>query len=240
MGESIVEGIIGKWLKQPGDDIEKYDSLVEVITDKVNMEMPAPFSGTLTRILANEGDTIPMGAVIAEIDTQDPEALAKTPKPARVAETIIGTMGVLVESDVNLGPHRLSHSRTIRRRATAPRLLLPCRNEVGPGAQRGPDSCHRHWHQRSNNQKRYPPICRDRSGIPATTTPTPVTSDDEEVVELTPVRRMISQNMVKSATQIPHAWAMVEVDLENLVALRRSVRQQFRQQKGQDITLLPS
>ena len=77
VGESVVEGIIGKWLKQPGDDIEKYDSLVEVITDKVNMEMPAPFSGTLTRILANEGDTIPMGAVIAEIDTQDPEALAK-------------------------------------------------------------------------------------------------------------------------------------------------------------------
>ena len=74
---------------------------------------------------------------------------------------------------------------------------------------------------------------------PATTTPTPVTSDDEEVVDLTPVRRMISQNMVKSATQIPHAWAMVEVDLENLVALRRSVRQQFRQQEGQDITLLP-
>ena len=89
MGESVVEGIIGKWLKQPGDEIEKYDSLVEVITDKVNMEMPAPFSGTLTRILANEGDTIPMGAVIAEIDTQDPEALSKTPKPAAVSETIL-------------------------------------------------------------------------------------------------------------------------------------------------------
>jgi 2-oxoisovalerate dehydrogenase E2 component (dihydrolipoyl transacylase) len=65
VGESVVEGIIGKWLKKPGDEIEKYDSLVEVITDKVNMEMPAPFSGTLTRILAQEGDTIPMGAVIA-------------------------------------------------------------------------------------------------------------------------------------------------------------------------------
>ena len=104
VGESVVEGIIGKWLKKPGDEIEKYDSLVEVITDKVNMEMPAPCSGVLTRILAQEGDTIPMGAVIAEIDTQDPEALAKTPKPAPVSETIIGTMGVLVESNVNLGP----------------------------------------------------------------------------------------------------------------------------------------
>ena len=239
MGESIVEGIIGKWLKQPGDDIEKYDSLVEVITDKVNMEMPAPFSGTLTRILANEGDTIPMGAVIAEIDTQDPEALSKTPKPAAVSETIIGTMGVLVESDVNLGP---TGSPTAEHSAAAP----PRRASYSPVVMR--------LAQEHNvdltlvtgtgingriTKKDVLQFVETAPAPPATTTPTPVTSDDEEVVELTPVRRMISQNMVKSATQIPHAWAMVEVDLENLVALRRSVRQQFRQQEGQDITLLP-
>ena len=239
MGESVVEGIIGKWLKQPGDEIEKYDSLVEVITDKVNMEMPAPFSGTLTRILANEGDTIPMGAVIAEIDTQDPEALLKTPKPAPVAETTIGTMGVLVESNVNLGP---TGSPTAEHSAAAP----PRRASYSPVVMR--------LAQEHNvdltlvtgtgingriTKKDILQFVETAPAPPATTTPTPVTSDDEEVVELTPVRRMISQNMVKSATQIPHAWAMVEVDLENLVALRRSVRQQFRQQEGQDITLLP-
>ena len=239
VGESVVEGIIGKWLKQPGDEIEKYDSLVEVITDKVNMELPAPFSGTLTRILANEGDTIPMGAVIAEIDTQDPEALSKTPKPAAVSETIIGTMGVLVESNVNLGP---TGSPTAEQSAAAP----PRRASYSPVVMR--------LAQEHNvdltlvtgtgingriTKKDILQFVETAPAPPATTTPTPVTSDDEEVVELTPVRRMISQNMVKSATQIPHAWAMVEVDLENLVALRRSVRQQFRQQEGQDITLLP-
>ena len=239
VGESVVEGIIGKWLKQPGDEIEKYDSLVEVITDKVNMEMPAPFSGTLTRILANEGDTIPMGAVIAEVDTQDPDALSKTPKPAAVSETIIGTMGVLVESNVNLGP---TGSPTAEQSAAAP----PRRASYSPVVMR--------LAQEHNvdltlvtgtgingriTKKDILQFVETAPASPATTTPTPVTSDDEEVVELTPVRRMISQNMVKSATQIPHAWAMVEVDLENLVALRRSVRQQFRQQKGQDITLLP-
>ena len=239
VGESVVEGIIGKWLKQPGDEIEKYDSLVEVITDKVNMEMPAPFSGTLTRILANEGDTIPMGAVIAEIDTEDPEALSKTPKPAAVSETIIGTMGVLVESDVNLGP---TGSPTAEQSAAAP----PRRASYSPVVMR--------LAQEHNvdltlvtgtgingriTKKDVLQFVETAPTPPATTAPTPVTSDDEEVVDLTPVRRMIAQNMVKSATQIPHAWAMVEVDLENLVALRRSVRQQFRQQEGQDITLLP-
>ena len=69
VGESVVEGIIDRWLKKPGDTIKKYDSLVEVVTDKVNMEVPSPFDGVLTRILAEEGATIPMGAVIAEMET---------------------------------------------------------------------------------------------------------------------------------------------------------------------------
>ena len=67
VGESVTEGIIGRWLKQVGDRVEKYDPLVEVVTDKVNMEMPSPVSGVLTSIVAEEGQTVPMGDVIAEI-----------------------------------------------------------------------------------------------------------------------------------------------------------------------------
>ena len=106
VGESVVEGIIEKWLKKPGDQVEKYDPLVEVVTDKVNMEMPAPFTGTLTRILAEEGATIPVGTVIAEMDTEDAtaEAGGSQPQPPQVSETIMSTMGVLVESNVSLGP----------------------------------------------------------------------------------------------------------------------------------------
>ena len=71
VGESVVEGTIGKWLKQPGDRVERYDLLVEVITDKVTMEVPSPISGELLRIIAQEGETVPMGAPIAEVETQD-------------------------------------------------------------------------------------------------------------------------------------------------------------------------
>ena len=68
VGESVTEGIIGKWLVKPGDRVEKYDPLVEVSTDKVNMEVPAPFSGVILRILVEEGDTIEMGKPIAELE----------------------------------------------------------------------------------------------------------------------------------------------------------------------------
>jgi 2-oxoisovalerate dehydrogenase E2 component (dihydrolipoyl transacylase) len=70
VGESVTEGIIGRWLKLPGDRVEKYEPLLEVMTDKVNMEVPSPFSGVLTRTLVAEGDTVPMGAPIAEMEVE--------------------------------------------------------------------------------------------------------------------------------------------------------------------------
>jgi len=71
LGESVAEGTIGKWLKQPGDTVEKYEPLLEVITDKVNAEVPSPFAGVLKEILAEEGATVPNNAEIAIIETAD-------------------------------------------------------------------------------------------------------------------------------------------------------------------------
>ena len=71
LGESVAEGTIGKWLKQPGDHVDKYEPLVEVITDKVNAEVPSPFEGTLREILAEEGATVPNNAEIAVIETAE-------------------------------------------------------------------------------------------------------------------------------------------------------------------------
>jgi 2-oxoisovalerate dehydrogenase E2 component (dihydrolipoyl transacylase) len=69
LGESVAEGTIGKWLKQPGDHVEKYEPLLEVITDKVNAEVPSPFEGVLKEILVEEGATVPNNAEIAVIET---------------------------------------------------------------------------------------------------------------------------------------------------------------------------
>jgi pyruvate/2-oxoglutarate dehydrogenase complex dihydrolipoamide acyltransferase (E2) component len=71
LGESVAEGTIGKWLKQPGDTVEKYEPLLEVITDKVNAEVPSPFAGVLKEILVEEGATVPNNAEIAVIETAE-------------------------------------------------------------------------------------------------------------------------------------------------------------------------
>src|SRR6478752_2041060 len=67
MGESIAEGTILKWLKKEGDKVEKDEPILEISTDKVDTEVPAPFAGTLTKIVAQEKETVPVGATIAFI-----------------------------------------------------------------------------------------------------------------------------------------------------------------------------
>src|SRR3982074_2238845 len=88
MGESVTEGTIAKWLKQPGDQVREGEGLVEVTTDKVDAEVPAPASGTLVKILAEAGKTVAVGAALAEIAVgTDGDGAAKKPAtPEAVAK----------------------------------------------------------------------------------------------------------------------------------------------------------
>src|SRR5215203_632948 len=90
LGESVAEGTIGKWLKQPGDHVAKYEPLLEVITDKVNAEVPSPFEGTLKEILVEEGQTVPNNAEIAVIETAG-EGATDAPASASPAAASAGT-----------------------------------------------------------------------------------------------------------------------------------------------------
>ena len=112
VGGAVIEGTIGKWLKQPGDTVRRYEPLVEVITDKVTLEVPSPVAGSLLRVLAEEGETIPMGAPLAEMETDEalPQmSLAPSPelivlKGKAPAEETVGTTGYLVKGIAPVGP----------------------------------------------------------------------------------------------------------------------------------------
>ncbi|MFO1540026.1 MAG: dihydrolipoamide acetyltransferase family protein [Chloroflexota bacterium] len=81
LGESVAEGTIGKWLKKVGDSVEKFEPIVEVITDKVNAEVPSPFAGVLTELLVAEGATVPTDAPIAVIEAAGAVAAVADPAP---------------------------------------------------------------------------------------------------------------------------------------------------------------
>src|SRR5215204_4627671 len=95
LGESVTEGTIGKWLKQPGDKVEKYESLAEVITDKVNAEIPSPVSGTIKELKVEEGATVPVGTEILVID-EGGEGAGEAPAPQPVAASASASAPVAV------------------------------------------------------------------------------------------------------------------------------------------------
>ena len=255
VGESVVEGTIGKWLKQPGDVLKKYDPLVEVVTDKVTMEVPAPFSGVLTNILAQEGETIPVGTAIAEVETSEDVAQPAAPlAPASAAPTVdagVGTTGYLVKDFKQVGPTgggagdagapqgpsqdgsaaRGRHSPAVRRLAQEHNVDLARVTGTGMGGRI----------TRDDVMAFVKTGAAQPSAAPAPPRPSvsPVVGTGEEEVALTPIRRTIAQNMVKSASEIPHAWGVVEVDVTQLVRFREGTKGEFLEREGVELTYLP-
>src|ERR671921_2470633 len=87
LGESVTEGTIAKWLKQPGESVEKYESIAEVITDKVNAEIPSPVAGVIRELKVEEGATVPVGTEILTIDDGAGSSDAPAPQPAAAPAT---------------------------------------------------------------------------------------------------------------------------------------------------------
>src|SRR3979409_639026 len=83
LGESVTEGTVEKWLKSEGDMVKRDEPLVEVVTDKVNAEIPSPFEGKLVKISAAEGETVRVGAVIGQIETAGAGTAAAAATPAK-------------------------------------------------------------------------------------------------------------------------------------------------------------
>ena len=260
VGESVTEGTIVQWLKGVGDHVDRYDPLVEVLTDKVSMEVPSPVAGVITELLAEEGQTLPMGAPIASIQTED---AVESPAPNRITPAApteepqsIDRTGVLLKDVAPVGP------------TGAGNVVIPAAQDAAASEQAG----------RGRQRRRYSPAVQrlaDEHGIdlsqvqgtgisgritrkdvlaytearaqstvleaPAASAPTVSTvsvSADEERMPLSPVRRLIAANMKRSASEIPAAWSITEVDVSGLVRRRGALRDDFQRREGVNLTYL--
>ncbi len=234
LGESITEGTISKWLKQPGDPVKKYEGLVEIITDKVNAEVPAPLSGVLKEIKVKEGATVTVGTEIAVIE----ETAAATPSPPKSPPAPQTTTPIAApapaEESATEGRTRLSPA--VRALIEEHRLTdteLARIEGSGIGGRISKKDIEDYV------AKRTQPAAANgeqRQQAAPTTAPAP---SPGTTVPLSPMRRAIASNMLKSKQTIPHAWTVAEVDMTNVVRFRQKAKDGFKQREGIDLTYVP-
>jgi len=245
LGESVTEGTIGKWLKSAGDAVEKYDLIVEVQTDKVNTEIPSEVSGTLKEIKVKEGETVPVGALLAIFETSDvgaaatatPAALAAParPEPARPEPARVP---VAAAPAATMAPPSGVGAEDIRATPAVRKLAAEHNVDLGriPGSG---------LNGRVSRKDVEDAIARTQAGgaPPAAPAPAPAAPQrptyapisGDQPVKLTQMRRAIADNMAQAWTA-PHAHAVMEIDMTNLMRYRDSVKAEFKAREGFDLS----
>ncbi len=237
VGESVTEGTVLRWLKSDGDQVKVDDSLVEVETEKVNVEIPSQWAGVL-RVAAQEGDTVKVGEPLAYIETEaGTDTKASGPAPTPVAAATPVAVGPAVASPVK------SEEPKRDGRGPGPRYspvvqILAREHDIDLTLVRGTGL------EGRVTRKDVLAYIAEREKQPAVTVPAPSTQPAavgaaEEVVPLTAMRRTIAERMLRSVQTAPHAWLMVEVDVTPLVRWRQQIRDEFRDREGVDLTYLP-
>ena len=258
LGESVTEGTVDKWLKQEGDFVKRDEPIVEVVTDKVNAEIPSPYEGKLVKIAAGEGEVVRVGAVIAQIETSATGAGTPAPKsggaPAAEAPTPASAPAAVVPPPSMAAPAGRQASAHVAASATEhqPRLSpavrkLAAEHNIDPTAIRGTGLGGRVTREdvlaSLGSSAPAAPAAPAAAPTPwqAVASPGPARLDGarEELVKLSVMRRSIAEHMVRSLATSPHAWTLQEVDVTNLVRYREAEKEGFRARHGVPLTYMP-
>lgn len=266
LGETVTEGTITKWFKKVGDTVAADEPLFEVSTDKVDTEVPSPISGTLTEIRVAEGDTVPVGTVIAvvgvagaaPVPTPAPvvaapvivapaptpapvvAALAPTPAPAPVATSnkllspvvrrLVAEHGIDVDALVGSGPgSRITREDVLDH---IDRNGLKATPAVAPAPVVAAPVIAAPAHVAPAQVVHAPapaPVSR----------PVVVSSEREQVIALTKIRKLTGSHMIMSKSTSPHAFSVVEVDYANVDRTRAAIKESWKAGEGFSLTYLP-
>jgi 2-oxoisovalerate dehydrogenase E2 component (dihydrolipoyl transacylase) len=253
LGESVTEGTISKWLVSVGDKVNKYDPLAEVMTDKVNAEVPSSFTGTIKELVAEDGDTLAVGEIICtiEIEGGNAEEVSVSEPKVDVSETVEVPKQANQGNKARYSPAVLKISQEhgidltqvtgtgAGGRITRKDLLklidsgnIPTAEAKAAAPKQVEET------QPASVQETVPSVSTQPASAPKQPVPAPsipVAAGDIEI-PVTGIRKAIATNMLRSKHEAPHAWTMIEVDATNLVEYRNSLKDEFKQKEGFNLT----
>jgi pyruvate dehydrogenase E2 component (dihydrolipoyllysine-residue acetyltransferase) len=259
MGESIFEGTITKWLKKPGDKVQRDEPLFEISTDKVDAEIPAPASGVLQDIKVAEGNTVQVNTVVGTI-AGDGEGTAVPPAPSKAAPQSVSAAPAKTEAPKPAAA------------AVAQKPVEPVREAPMPEADddhaRSSPLVRKIARDNNVNLAQVPgtglggritkqdimaflekagtaaapavsaPVSASAPSPRPASTPTPAAIPGD-LVPMTQMRKIIAQRMIESRRTSAHVHCMFEVDITRIVQLRNKTKSAFEQRHGARLTFMP-
>jgi 2-oxoisovalerate dehydrogenase E2 component (dihydrolipoyl transacylase) len=252
LGESVSEGTVGRWLKQPGERVERDEPLVEIQTDKVNAEVPSPVAGILQQILLPEGttaavktdmaiigdeapsssptfsyDSSPGGGVVGHRD-EEPAPPAPEPNGSPVGKRFYTPVVLRMAEEHALDLSTIegtgAHGRVTRKDVERAIAGLPSPTGRGAGGEGAAPSA---------------PLVTPPPAPPSPAPEARPLPEGEVDVPLTPMRRAIAEHMSRARADIPDAWSLTEIDMTRLVKYRDALQADWQRQEGYELTYLP-
>jgi pyruvate dehydrogenase E2 component (dihydrolipoamide acetyltransferase) len=249
MGDAMEEGTLVKWLKSEGDEVSEGDAIAEIETDKVTLELEAENSGTLAQLIADEGQDIPVGEAIAFIQGEGEEVPERDGKAQATEEAAEGgeeqgggeaqaataTEAPEEEATETEAPPttdgRFRASPIVRRLAQENDLDLSKIEGTGPAGrivERDVRAAMERGEAQADGRAAEAP---EAAAAPQpAAAPEPTGAPGTELVEPTRMQRIIGERMTQSKQQVPHYYATVEVEMNELMALRKQLNGQLEEQ----------
>ena len=260
LGESIMEATVLKWSKKVGDKVDRDETVLEIATDKVDSEVPSTTEGILTEILFKENDVVPIGTVIARIETN-----AAGNGEVKKAEAPTQPISALVEpipyvpSEVQLpaaaGSNKFYSPLVLNIANSEGISMSELENIPGTGNEgrvTKKDILQHVADRKAGISKTVTPMVvfeKPETSVPPTpSAPTAIIdlplaytapTGNVEIIEMDRMRKMIAKHMVNSVQTSPHVTSFAEADVTNMVMWRERVKKQFEKSEGTKITFTP-
>src|SRR5713226_8944455 len=263
MGESIFEGTITKWLKKPGDKVERDEPLFEISTDKVDAEIPSPSAGVLKEIKVGEGQTVPIQTIVGVIDAAGSAAAAPAQAPPRPGAPVPAAAPVAAApaSSGSTG-ERIHSSPLVRRMAKEHGIDLSAVEGTGAGGRISKQDIEAMIAGGSEQGAAAPaysaPAPASRPAPPPPPAAAPGVSGGQahvaletavprekmyfgnyEVQPMTTMRQRIAEHMVVSKRVSAHVYSVDEIDMTKVAALRAKSKDEFEKRYETKLTFMP-
>lgn len=252
MGESIFEGTLTRWLKKPGDGVERDEPLFEISTDKVDAEIPSPAAGILSKVLVQEGQTVQINTVVAEIEAagvrpaeqdgavaQPAEQAGKAPvaAPPPVSPAAPAARQPVVEFP-GRAPGEARSSPLVRKLAAEHGIDIAMVSGTGLGGRVTKSDILNYLEAQKAGPKKAvagappaaPPMLERAPAAP---------SGPIQVVPLSAMRQKIAERMIESRRTSAHVHNVFRVDMTSIVKLREQGKEEFERRNGVKLTYMP-